>query len=491
MSVELLPLNPEQHHLTFIPKLSAELPFFNLTQRKKDIPRVIKYQGTDPNGRPMRWEVYQDTSSEIGPPGVEAHEVWVLLIKPAIDAARREDGSIPEIIPLGGMRQCLRWVGWSAGGHQAKELIKSLTQISFAGCVADLWFPTGQFDDKGQQKFIQVKGRFSRLSVYAIGEHHLTEEELAQKSFDFDLEDVLYIRLDPIEARMQQLQDQRVFDNQYLFSVKPAARRWYELMAAKLFGVVKNKGQFCEIRYSWYVKHHHTLKRFYERREVVKQMEQIVKDHLATEYISKVEYRAIKEPDQELDFIIRYYPGEGAKESIARIQGHIYRRRKAKQLAEDRAEAPSQAEQGSGSPEIERAVLALITAEDAENQQLLEQLVTGFGITAVKALELLRTNRQATKDQLAYWPHRGVTPKGNKAGWLIRAIETGYGAPAGYEEALATKTRQRQNTAKKIAIENCSLCDARGFRLVKSERYPRGAMRECSHDPAQEARYQS
>src|SRR5437764_4670690 len=299
MSFELLPLKPEQHTLTFVPKLSIELPFFNLTARRKDIPRVIKYKGRDTAGRPLNWEVYQDSSEEIGAPAVEAHEVWYLLVKPSIDNHRLPNGDIPEIIPLGGVRECLRKVGWTSGGHQGHELIKALTQIAFAGCVADLWLPTGERDPEGKERFLQIKGRFSRMSVYAIGEHHLTEEELAQKKFEFDLEDILYIRLDPLEAKLQQLQDQRIFDNQYLFSVSPAARRWYELMAAKIFGVVKNKGQFCEVRYSWYVQHHHTLKRQYERFRVVEQMKRVVKDHLDSGYIRKVEYRAVKEPDQE------------------------------------------------------------------------------------------------------------------------------------------------------------------------------------------------
>ena len=189
MSFELLPLKPEQHTVTFVPRLSLELPFFNLTFRRNDIPKVIKYEGRDETGRPIRWEVYQDTSEEIGAPAVEAHEVWYLLVKPSIDSSRRADGSIPEIIPLGGIRECLRKVGWSAGGHQARELIKALTQISFAGCVADLWVPTGEQDLEGKTRFLQIKGRFSRLSVYAIGEHHLTEEELAESKFDFDLAD--------------------------------------------------------------------------------------------------------------------------------------------------------------------------------------------------------------------------------------------------------------------------------------------------------------
>ena len=144
MAFELLSLKPEQHTITFVPRLSLELPFFNLTLRRKDTPHVMKYAGSDEAGHPMRWEVYQDTSDEIGAPAVEAHEVWYLLIKPSINACRRVDGTTPELIHLGGLRECLRKVGWSEGGFQARELIKALTQISFAGCVADLWAGLGE-----------------------------------------------------------------------------------------------------------------------------------------------------------------------------------------------------------------------------------------------------------------------------------------------------------------------------------------------------------
>src|SRR5262249_20313932 len=109
--------------------------------------------------------------------------------------------------------------------------------------------------------------------------------------------------------------------------VKPTARRWYELVAPKIFGVVKNKGEYCEIRYSWYIEHHHTLKRYYERYRVVFQMNRLVEDHLKQGYITRVEYRPVKEPGQELDWIIRYYPGEGAKESISRILSYQHRNR--------------------------------------------------------------------------------------------------------------------------------------------------------------------
>jgi hypothetical protein len=490
MAFELLPLTPEQHTLTFVPRLSIELPFFNLTARRKDIPKVIKYQGRDDAGRPIRWEVYQDTSKEIGAPSVEAHEAWYLLVKPSIDSHRLPDGAIPEIIPLGGIRECLRMVGWTAGGHQAHELIKALTQISFAGCIADLWLPTGEHDAEGKERFLQIKGRFSRMSVYAIGEHHLTEEELAQNKFEFELEDVLYIRLDPLEAKLQQLQDRRILDNQYLFSISPAARRWYELMAAKIFGVVNNNGPFCEIRYSWYIKHHHTLKRQYARFRVVEQMKRVVKDHVDSGYISKVEYRAIKEPDQETDYIIRYYPGEGAKDSIARIQGHLHRKRNKSKLLRN-ASIPGPSRQATSvnangsSDSVERT---LITQKDAEDQQLISQLFAEFGIALNRALSLVDTRRESLIKQLLYWPHRKVEIKGGLAGWMIAAIERDYQPPPGYLEAVRRKSEVTAAETQRAKIAACIFCDGRGFREVLfTKESGHKTVRLCTHNPTIES----
>ncbi len=491
MATELIPLKSGQHVITFVPKLTTELPFFNLTSKRKDIERVIKYEGVDNLGHPLRWQVYQNASKEVGAPGAEAHQVWYLLIKPAVDESRRPDNTIPEIIPLGKIRECLRKVGWAAGGRQQRDLIQALRQISFAGCVADLWIPTGEIDETGKQKYLQVKGSFSRLSVYAIGEYHITDEELAKTDFKFDLEDVLYIKLDPLEAKLQQLQDQRVTDNQYLFSVKPAARRWYELMAGKFFGVIKNKGQFCEVRYSWYIKHHHTLKQHNQHKRVVEQMNEIVKDHLATDYISKVEYRKIKEPDQELDFIIRYYPGEAAKESIARIQGHIYRRRQGQKSLPETPKAEATAkepvEQGSRVPEPNTALPTLHTEQD---DRLIQQLIVNFQITAIRAMNLVQHNRNAVIEQLAAFPYRAINPK-NKAGWMIEAIEKNYTLPDEYLQAKQKEADRKRLLEQQGERDACSLCDAAGYRRVKSEKYPTGAMKKCTHEANIEAEYET
>lgn len=536
MAVELIPLKPDQHKVTFVPKTTTDLPFFNLTYRRKDIPKAVKYEGIDPAGHPISWQVFHNTNEEVGPAGVEAHEVWYLLIKPAIDSCRKTDGTIPQIIPLGGMRHCLRMAGWSEGGHQARELIRCLTQIAFAGCVADLWFPTGEIDEEGKEKFLQIKSRFSRMSVYAIGEHHLTEDELKDQQFEFDLEDQLYIRLDPIEVQMQQLQAQqhRLIDNEYMFSVKPIARRWYELLAGKIYGTLKYNAPFFEIRYSWYIKHHHTLKKFNNLKRVTGQMNRVVQDHLDSGFVTRVEYRKVKEPDQELDFSIRYFIGKAAKESINRIQGNISNRRKKEAdsyvsvteshntkidivsqfSVEDGIEVPLEVKvaaeaqnfDAQGKPgEREVVTTALTTLEThllPKQRELFANLTTDFEITESKAYELLRktpTDRIDLQIQAFEWRTTGIA---NKAGFLINAIEQDYALPDKFREQLRAIEIEKERVARQekaeawlkeeeIRIAACTICDEKGNRSIKlPEDNNYKAVHRCSHDPAAESEFE-
>ncbi|NOT49097.1 MAG: hypothetical protein HOP17_15260 [Acidobacteria bacterium] len=519
-----------------MPKTTTDLPFFNLTYRRKDIPKAVKYEGIDPAGHPISWQVFHNTNEEVGPAGVEAHEVWYLLIKPAIDSKRKADGTIPQIIPLGGMRHCLRMVGWSEGGHQARELIKCLTQIAFAGCVADLWFPTGEIDEDGKEKFLQIKSRFSRMSVYAIGEHHLTAEELKDQQFEFDLEDQLYIRLDPIEVQMQQLQAQqhRLIDNEYMFSVKPIARRWYELLAGKIYGTLKYNAPFFEIKYSWYIKHHHTLKKFNNLKRVTAQMNRVVQDHLDSGFLTRVEYRKFKEPDQELDFSIRYFVGAAAKSSINRIQGHISNRRK-KEVAgpvsvkesqnakndqisgvrsEDGIEVPLEAkvvsealnfdaqEKAEERRAVELAITTLETHLLPRQRELLTLMTVDFMITESRAYELLMeypVYRVDLQVQAFEWRTTGIS---NKAGFLINAIEQNYALPDKFRDHLRAIEFEKEQTArqereeelrsqKEILIAACAICDQNGNRNIKLPEDPNyKAVHQCSHDPAIESTFE-
>lgn len=487
----LQPLKPKQHPVTPLPKFTTELPFFYLTKRKDLLSQPIDFQGTDPENKPIRWRVTPNPT--IGAPGIEAHEVWVRLIKPALDAERaRMLGKLPSLIPLGSIRECLRTLGRAIGGWESRRLLKSIRQIGSAWCEADFWMPTVERDEEGRTRYRHIKGEFSRISIYSIGSKHLTDEELEEGnfSFDFDLEDTVYLLLHPHEVEMQKHQGQRPVDNEYLFSVNPAARRWYELLAPKIFGVIENRKShqegFCEIRYSWYVERHHTLKRHAERYRVVEQMNDLVEDHKALGYVGKVEYRAIKEPGQEVDYIIRYYPGEGARISVNRIRSRHPRKKRALQqelpLSNGNQPALHPAETAAGVEPEDEQLIAKLTGKPPE----------GFGISEDKARDLVKGRKEAVKAQIAAYPYRdsGKTKK-NAAGWLIAAIEKNYTLPVAYLEEQERAHQVVKTKAAEAAAESCTFCDHSGWRRVRTPKYPDGAMKKCTHDREVEAEYQN
>lgn len=475
---KLIPLKPEQHPVTHTPKFTTELPFFYLTKDKKLLSQVIVYEDVDGEGRPIRWKVRPHLDPEIGAPAIEAHEVWTRLIKPAIDSNRKLDGQLPAIIRLGRVRECLRIIGWRAGGWEARDLLRCIQQICFAACEADFWLPTSEHDEKGTPLYRRIKSSFTRMSLYAIGSQHLTEADLKSSgyNFDFDLEDTMYVQLHPIEVEIQRFQLQQPLDNEYLFSVSPTARRSYELLAPKIFGVVKNSSGFCEFRYAWYVKRHPTLTRSYEHKYVTRQMKRVLGDHLASGYIKSFEVRPIKEPNQELDFIIRIYPGGEVKESIKRIQAHR-QKKKFKVINQTTAPASSvaaTAEQGSD-PQLE------LTGRSEKELHLIRQLNEQFGVIILKASELVEKFPEETERQLEAYTHR--TPAENPAGFIITAIEQKFSTPQSYDEATGKAEDRARYEARQATIAACTYCrDNNGWRFTD-----KGA-RECTHNPDIEAK---
>src|SRR5262245_59839553 len=105
---ELTPLTADQHPVSRLPKLTADLPQFWLTKQPQLLAQDIHYEGTDSFGNPILWEVMPNRSKKIGVPSIEAHQVFHRLIKPMMDVYLVREGSIPEIIPLGRIRECLR-----------------------------------------------------------------------------------------------------------------------------------------------------------------------------------------------------------------------------------------------------------------------------------------------------------------------------------------------------------------------------------------------
>ena len=494
---DLVPLQQNQPTVTFVPLKQTENPFFHLSYDRRKKPEGVDFQYTDEAGNVNKWEVQYNTT-KIGYPGIQAHEIWYLLIKPAIDSARKKHGKIPSIIPLGGVRECLRMVGWSAGGGQAKKLLKAISQIGASYCIAELYFPTSEKNEEGRRDYQFFSAEFNRLSKLTVGERkNVLEKDL--ENMDFRDEDRVAIILHPMEVKYQELEAdrQKMIDNQFMFSIKPISRRWYELLVNKVFGTVKNKAEFFEIKYSWYIDRHPPLKRHHQKFRAVEQMNRVVKDLIDSGYLEKAEYRKIKSSDKEFDLAIRYYPGEEAKNSINRIKGFLANKDRRTQIKVKRAnysgsrklfgqnhtvrpdqeKKPREATPDSETvteSKVEEQAISTITKE---HQKLLQILMVKYGVSQSKAFELVTNHYEKVELQIEALPFRNAD---DETSMLIRSIEENYSIPkqlyeAEEEEKLRIakaeqdeKDRLWRLKQQKI-IDKCSFCDNRGDRWVPAD----------------------
>jgi hypothetical protein len=94
------------------------------------------------------------------------------------------------------------------------------------------------------------------------------------------------------------------------------------------------------------------------------------------------------------------------------------------------------------------------------------------------------------EEQIAALPYREPSQgKKNGAGWLIAAIERNYALPAAYLEEQEKRRQAVKAEERGSTVARCPLCDENGWRRIKSEQHPLGAMKRCSHDAGAEARY--
>ena len=438
---KLKPLSPGQNPVAGLPKYTTELPFFYLTKRKDLLAKNIAFASVDESARPIIWNVKPNRDPQIGAPGIDAHAVWVLLILPAIENERRNRGMVPQILPLGGMRQCLRQLGWGIGGHQARRLLHSLNQIGAAWCEAEFFLSVRT--KAGECQYVPIKGRFSRMSIYALGEKHLTDAELAAGKFDFnfDLNATLYVQLHQLEVAAHENQEHRYVDNQYMFSVEPTGRRWLEILGSKIFGVVKNGGQYCEARYSWYVKQHHTLQRQHAHSRVATQMNRVVADHMASGYILKPEYRTIQEPGEEVDFIIRYTPGPMAHESTNRIRASFKRQNHLSRASADATDAMSDRQTRVPLSSVRPEILAKLGKR-------------GIGETDARKLLAKLPYNQAVLDQLEWADSEITKARGkiaNPAGFYISILRRNATPPPTFETSAKRLARQDEERRRALS----------------------------------------
>jgi len=400
-------------HVTLSPAGVNEYPFFCLSRKPAHLKRNIELRGVDDWGRRFIWKVKPNSD---GLPGEAAWEVWLTIIQPLLHASLPLKHGL--LIPLGGVRHCLRTLGWTTSGANARVLTRALSQIAGATVEFDLWLALSRPKPEGEN-FRRVRGRGPRILFYSVGEYQVSEAELqsGELACNYDLNDVISIRV-AIEADLQQNVQYRPLDQAYARLVSPSSRRWYELTAGSVFGAVShpNSPGYFDIRYSWYVSRHHTLEAQTGLRRVKMQMEKITKDHVKNGYLRKVEYFETGEED---DVIIRYFPGAGAKHSINRVKSLLSGRRGLIAVGDERVDP-------------------VPAPPDDETTALIVKMVSEYGLIEKIARRLVEENAEEARKQVEAYPYRKAKPD-NPAAFLVQSIREKWPLPEKYAAAPARK----------------------------------------------------
>lgn len=442
-TTELLPLNAIR-----IETVLSRFPVHRLAKRGSI--SIDINEKTDTGEIKTKWEVSYNT--KYGQPGPLAYKVDSLIINRRIEEAPRP---LPKIIKLGSLRDLCRELDLNEG-QATRNIKKALLQNASAFITSKRAYK----GNDGSERTAEISD--TRYGVIFTGE----------KFPDGGRADAVYILLHDAYREVLNSAPTRPLDYDYLRELSPGSQRLYELLSYQIFAALRNERPRAKMLYSYYCTRAPQT-RYLDYDHVKKQMYKLHAPHKKSGYITAVEFRETTDEVGQPDWEMFYTPGRRAK---AEFRDSM---RKPRQQVERR----------SARPELPPA--PIVEPTPVGDDPLIEQL-RELGVTETKARELVKERRAATEEQIAAFPYReaGQGTK-NVAGWLIAAIENNYELPEAYLEAKAKAQEVKRGQEKRQAVETCYLCDEQGRRFIKSERYPSGAMKPCSHDPEIEAKYPS
>jgi len=398
-----------------------------------------------------KWKVSHN--SEYGQPGPLEYKLDTIFINRKIEEA---EAPIPPVIRLGSRHEIALELGLGGDTNTVKRAL-----LKNAGAFITVK-RTYTARDGAEKK---IEAAFTRYSLVFTGE----------KLPDGRSADAVYLVLNEIYREILNTAQTRPLDYDYLRELSPGAQRLYELLSYQIFAALRNQRPRAKMLYSYYCTRAPQA-RYLDYDHVKKQMYKLHAPHKKSGYIAAVEFRETKDSAGQPDWEMLYTPGRRAKAEFRTFT----QPKKALAARPVRELAPPQG--------------AVPTAEvsTAPEADALEDRLRQFGIAEAKAKELIMDHREAVEEQLAAYPYRGEgKPRKNAAGWLIAAIEGNFALPEAYVEELARKRQAAKTVASKVAADGCRLCDANGWRRVRSAEHPNGAMKRCSHDPEAEAKYPS
>lgn len=440
-TTELLPLNAIR-----IETVLSRFPVHRLAKRGSI--SIDINEKTDAGEIKTKWEVSYNT--KYGQPGPLAYKVDSLIINRRIEEAPRP---LPKIIKLGSLRDLCRELDLNEG-QATRNIKKALLQNASAFITSKRAYK----GNDGSERTAEISD--TRYGVIFTGE----------KFPDGGRADAVYILLHDAYREVLNAAPTRPLDYDYLRELSPGAQRLYELLSYQIFAALRNERPRAKMLYSYYCTRAPQT-RYLDYDHVKKQMYKLHAPHKKSGYITTVEFRETMDGEGQPDWEMFYTPGRRAKAEFRESM------RKPRQKVERRSMRPAL-------PPVS-VVEPLPAREDPLIVQLRE-----LGVVEHKARELVKERRAATEEQIAAFPYREAGQgKKNVPGWLIAAIENNYELPEAYLEAKAKAQEAKRGQEKRQAVEGCQLCDEQGRRFIKSERYPSGAVKPCSHDLEIEAKY--
>jgi len=443
--------NPEQAELLPLNTIRTEtvLSRFPVHRLSKRGHINIEITETGAEGElKTKWKVSHN--SEYGQPGPLEYKLDTIFINRKIEEAGTP---IPPVIKLGSRHEIAAELGL---GRDTNTVKKALLKNASAFITLKRTYTTRD----GKEK--KVEAAFTRYSLVFTGE----------KLPDGRAADAVYLVLNDIYREILNTAQTRPLDYDYLRELTPGSQRLYELLSYQVFAALRNERPRAKMLYSYYCTRAPQT-RYTDYDHVKKQMYKLHAPHKRSGYITAVEFRETADGEGQPDWEMLYTPGRRARA----------------EFRDSMRKSRPQVERRSAQPELPPS--PVIETPPAVDDPLVEQL-RSLGVTEAKARELVKTRRAAAEEQIAAFPYREAGQgKKNVAGWLVAAIEKNYELPEAYVEAKAKAQEVKRGQEKRQAVEDCQLCDEQGRRFVKSERYPSGAVKPCSHDPEVEAKYPS
>jgi hypothetical protein len=463
----------------------AAFGFFTPSSKRiKNVPKIIRFTQTI-DGNRVEAEVKISPNVEYGIP-ITADQDKYLAFQKIIERCKRETGKIENPITFSAA-ELIRLLGQSDAGLNFKEVYEWLdlmqgTQIKSQGAI---WIA-------GKKRFAtDVFNLFSR--VKRVGDE-LDDGTVADKNYvwlsDWYLENLNAHYLLPVD-----FESYKKLKNNIAKALIPLLQVW--LFASRETGSFEKRySEICQVLNIKIYKYVSDIKRFFGR----SLDELVTHGYLASWEVTKTS------DGRDFKIVFRHgYKFYADRKAIKQLGNRKLKR------SENSPAEPPKIPNLTDVPEsqkelVEAANFASETVSEsqpditvtenlpstmtADHLEAIRRLHIEYQIGYEKAVELALENLPETRRQLEAYPFREIEPK-NKAGFLIQAIEQRYSLPESYESHLKEREYREANARRQIEIDNCHLCDNRGWRNVKADEDTfYGVMHQCTHDPGIEAKFE-